>query len=107
MTIQTKIEEKLVSNLTPQYLEVINESHNHNVPSGAESHFKVILVAEEFDGLRLIQRHRRVNQILAEELANGVHALAIHTFTESEWVVKHGEVPASPLCHGGSGASTT
>ena len=107
VTVQSEIEGKLVSNLTVKHLEIINESKNHNVPAGSESHFKVVLVADEFDGLRLIQRHRRVNQILANELAGSVHALAMHTFTTSEWIEKHGAVPLSPPCHGASTESDT
>ena len=100
MTVQAVIEEKLVESLRIRHLEVVNESDNHNVPPGSESHFKVVLVSDEFAGQRLIQRHRQVNKILANELAGGVHALAIHTFTESEWIEKHGAFPPSPPCLG-------
>lgn len=101
MSVQTRIEEKLGDNLDLKHLEVVNESSNHNVPPGSESHFKVVLVSELFDGERLVARHRRVNQILKDELANDIHALAIHTYTESEWRDKHGEAPLSPPCLGG------
>ncbi|MGI9323235.1 MAG: BolA family protein [Pseudomonadales bacterium] len=40
----------------------MNESGNHNVPPGSESHFKLVLVSSEFDGKPLVQRHRLVNQ---------------------------------------------
>ena len=68
MTVQAVIEEKLVESLRIRHLEVVNESDNHNVPPGSESHFKVVLVSDEFAGQRLIQRHRQVNKILANEL---------------------------------------
>jgi BolA protein len=83
------------------HLEVVNESDGHNVPAGSESHFKVVLVADEFENLRLLQRHRRVNEILSDELANSIHALAIHTYTPVEWEAKFGKAPMSPPCHGG------
>ena len=83
MTAQSTIETKLAEALSPLHLEVINESGNHNVPPGSESHFKVVLVAAEFEGQRLIARHRRVNGVLADELANSIHALALHTYTGS------------------------
>jgi len=92
------IEEKLAGAIDLKHLEVINESGNHNVPPGSESHFKVILVADEFGGQRLVNRHRRVNEVLAEELRNGVHALAIHTYTEDEWRARNGDAPMSPPC---------
>lgn len=100
--IQDRIQEKLHQAFAPVHLDVINESHMHNVPAGSESHFKVVIVSEQFAGQRLIGRHRAVNQVLADELANHIHALAIHTYTESEWLAKQGESPESPACRGGS-----
>ncbi|MEC7216897.1 MAG: BolA/IbaG family iron-sulfur metabolism protein, partial [SAR324 cluster bacterium] len=44
MRIQQSIENKLQSQLKPEFLRVENESHQHNVPSGSESHFKVTIV---------------------------------------------------------------
>ena len=104
-TTQAIIEQKLADAFDLKHLEVINESGNHNVPPGSESHFKVVLVSDAFEGKKLIQRHREVNRLLRDELAGGVHALAIHTFTESEWLKKHGDVPMSPPCLGGSAGS--
>ena len=100
--IQQKIEQKLNDAVLLKHLEVINESSNHSVPPGSESHFKVVLVSEEFAGKRLILRHKQVNQALKDELANDIHALSIHTYTEAEWRDKNGEAPLSPPCLGGS-----
>jgi len=99
--IQERIEEKLAAALAPQHLQVVNESGNHNVPPGSESHFKVVLVAQAFDGKRLLNRHREVNSVLAEELARDIHALAIHTYTRDEWRRRFGNAPLSPPCLGG------
>ncbi len=103
MTVQVTIEDKL-STLDPDHLEVVNESSNHNVPSGSESHFKVVLVSQKFEGLRPIQRHRIVNELLAEELQGSVHALALHLYTEADWRKRYGKAPMSPPCRGGSKA---
>jgi BolA protein len=102
MTTQQTIENKLNEALEPTFLEVVNESHMHNVPAGSESHFKVTVVSEQFDGERLVARHRRVNAVLADELAGAVHALALHTLTPDEYFERAGKVPDSPACHGGS-----
>ena len=104
MSIRARIENKLTLALTLQHLEVINESANHNVPPGSESHFKVVLVSPEFTDLKLVARHRKVNTVLKDELASQIHALAIHTYTEEEWRRKKGEAPMSPPCLGGSKA---
>ena len=75
------ITEKLSTALVPHSLEVIDESHLHAGHSGArpegESHFRVKIEAEAFQGKSLVQRHRMVNEVLAEELSGPVHALAI------------------------------
>ncbi|WP_413283897.1 BolA family protein [Vibrio sp. MA40-2] len=100
--LQELIETKLHNAFSPKHLQVLNESYMHNVPPGSESHFKVVVVSQEFEGLRLIARHRKVNQILAEELQGNLHALSIHTYTESEWQAESGFVPSTPDCLGGN-----
>lgn len=104
MTMQQRIEQRLQERFAPLHLEVIDESHMHNVPEGAESHFKVTLVSDQFDGQLLIKRHRAVNQALGEELGM-IHALALHTMTPEEWFAKGGRSPDSPPCLGGSKAT--
>jgi BolA protein len=99
--IQQSIEQKLHQAFHPTHLDVRNESHMHNVPPGSESHFKVIVVSTDFSSERLITRHRKVNTVLAEELAGSVHALAIHTYTPEEWNEENQLAPASPNCAGG------
>ncbi|WP_409159103.1 transcriptional regulator BolA [Pectobacterium sp. B2J-2] len=96
------IEEKLRVGFEPVHLEVIDESYRHNVPAGAESHFKVVLVSDKFTGERVIGRHRAVYAVLAEELAGSVHALALHTYSTKEWASLQNAVSSSPPC-GGAG----
>jgi len=100
LSIEAVIFEKLDKRFELQHLEVLNESSGHNVPAGSETHFKVVLVAEEFGGQRLLARHRAVNEVLADELAGGVHALALHTYTVQEWQERFGAAPLSPPCMG-------
>ena len=79
--VQQKIYEKLTEAFSPQSLEVKDESHLHAGHAGArpegETHFRVKIVSEAFRGKLLVQRHRMVNETLADELAGPVHALAI------------------------------
>jgi BolA family transcriptional regulator, general stress-responsive regulator len=100
MSLQSLIEQKLADALAPQHLEVHNESGGHRVPPGSETHFKVVVVSPLFEGVRLVERHRRVNAALADQLARGLHALAIHTYTEPEWRARFGNAPMSPPCAG-------
>ena len=102
MTIQETIEQKIVDAIPLLGLDVINESHMHNVPAGSESHFKVVIISDDFQGQRLVQRHQRINQILADELAGDVHALSIQAMTREEWDERGGQIMPSPNCLGSS-----
>ncbi len=104
MNMQTEIEAKLSHGLAPMHLHVVNESSQHNVPAGSESHFKVVVVSALFEGKMPIARHRMINALLAEELNGKIHALALHTYTEGEWQKTSGSAPMSPPCLGGSKA---
>ncbi len=103
MKVQESIEKKLGEALSPVHLEVVNESGMHSVPPGSETHFKVLVVSPAFEGLGLVDRHRRVNEALREELRAGVHALSIRALTPAQWA--EGPAPlVSPPCLGGSKA---
>ncbi len=101
MTLQQTIEEKISSALTPHPLEVINESSMHNVPEGSESHFRLRIVSDHFEGQRLVERHRTINQLLETELSESIHALAMETLTPEEWQARGGATAESPECLGG------
>ncbi|RLN36630.1 hypothetical protein BBJ28_00020688 [Nothophytophthora sp. Chile5] len=98
--VALRIREKLQEAFAPQHLDVINESHMHSVPKGSETHFKVVVVTDEFEGKPLIQRHRLVNAVLQQELDEGVHALSIQSKTPAQWA-SNSEVKPSPNCQGG------
>tara|TARA_A100001388_G_scaffold277039_1_gene266598 strand:- start:20598 stop:20903 length:306 start_codon:yes stop_codon:yes gene_type:complete len=99
--IKDKIEEKLKTQISTLYVEVINESPNHNVPDGAESHFKVIVVSNDFENMRPVQRHQLIYKALNEEMKL-IHAIAIHPFTKIEWDKNNQSSSDSPDCLGGS-----
>ena len=97
--MQQHLTEQLTIALNPTHLEVINESDNHS-GSATQSHFKLVVVSDHFSELKLIDRHRFINQLFKEEL-NHIHALAMHTYTPDEWEMKN-SAPDSPKCAGGS-----
>jgi stress-induced morphogen len=100
MVLQRRIEDKLRLRLAPDALVVENESSKHNVPRGSETHFKVTVVSQAFEGMGRVDRHRLVHDALAEELKGGVHALTITPRTPNEWAADS-RVGASPPCLGG------
>lgn len=101
MSVEETIVGKLTRGLQPSHLEVVNESHMHNVAPGSESHFRVVVVSTAFESLGKVKRHQQVYGLLGEELAGPVHALALHTYTGDEWAQRAG-APESPACLGGS-----
>lgn len=101
MSIEQQIQNQLSEQLNPSFLEVLNESDQHSVPANSETHFRVVVVSEQFSGLRRVPRHQQVYKALAEQLAGPVHALALHTYTAAEWD-KQQVAPESPPCMGGS-----
>ncbi|MCF3936280.1 BolA family transcriptional regulator [Acuticoccus sp. M5D2P5] len=83
---------RIVATLTEQFhpakLDVVDESHLHAGHAGArpegETHFRVIIEAEDFRGVSRVARHRLINEALAAELAGPVHALAIRAEAPTE-----------------------
>ncbi|QIZ85787.1 BolA/IbaG family iron-sulfur metabolism protein [Bermanella marisrubri] len=101
MMIQETIEQKLNDQFSVKHLEIVNESHMHSVPANSETHFKVVLVADEFAGMNKVKQHQAIYAALKDELAGPVHALALHTFAPDTWQKQ--SVPDSPNCLGGNG----
>jgi BolA family transcriptional regulator, general stress-responsive regulator len=89
MSVRARIEATLRDNLTPERLEVIDESHHHaghqpNITGEGETHMRVRIVAEKFAGMSRIDRHRTVNALLKPELDAGLHALAVEAAAPGE-----------------------
>lgn len=82
MNIQEHLTQQLKTALNPHHLEVINESDQHS-GTATESHFKIVAVSDFFEEMRLIDRHRFINQLFKQELQQ-IHALAMHTYTNAE-----------------------
>lgn len=102
MSTQARITDKLIAAFAPVALVVDNQSDQHSGPPGRESHFKVVVVSDTFTGQSLVQRHRAVNTVLADELRAGVHALAIEALTPAQWTARGGAIAPTPPCLGGS-----
>jgi BolA family transcriptional regulator, general stress-responsive regulator len=86
---QSNIERKLTEALKPERLEVINESHLHaghqaHFDGTGESHFRVRIFTTAFSGKSRVERHRMINQLLADELRDEIHALAIEAHAPGE-----------------------
>lgn len=101
MSRKDRIEHILSDELSPLFLNVEDESHNHHVPEGAQTHFKVIAVSLKFKDMNRLARHRLVNHLLHDEFHLGLHALSLHLYSDDEWSAKSGSVMSSPKCKDG------
>ncbi len=102
MSVQDNVETHLREKLTPEHLEVVNESHMHSVAKGSETHFKVVIVSPLFEGVTAVKRHQLVYGALGDLMGKkpsqgGIHALAITSRTPAEWAASP-EANVSPLC---------
>lgn len=88
MSTKDVITKKLTEAFAPESLRVEDESHRHAGHAGdrpgGESHYRVYIVSDAFRGKSRIERHRAVNAVLAQELAGGIHALAVHATAPGE-----------------------
>jgi BolA protein len=89
MTITSRIEYRLTEALSPERLEVVNESHLHaghqpGFDGDGETHMRIRVVSAQFAGKTRIARHRMVNDLVRQEFDAGLHALAIEAAAPGE-----------------------
>ncbi|MFV1873627.1 MAG: BolA family protein [Oleiphilus sp.] len=102
MSRQQELSNILTENLQCDFLEVVNESHQHNVPENSETHFKVTIVSSDFGTKSKVARHQLVYGLTRHLMDQGLHALALHTYLPAEWQQINEKSPDSPNCMGGS-----
>jgi len=78
-----EIEAVLRAELSPDALEVVDDSHQHVGHAGAREgrHFSVAITSAHFEGLGRVARHRLVYDALHDLMPRGIHALAIDART--------------------------
>jgi BolA protein len=81
MTVAETVRRKLTEAFAPTELIVVDDSARHEGHAGSrpggETHFSVAIVSPMFAGLSRVERQRRIYAVLADELKNQVHALAL------------------------------
>ena len=105
MGVRDIIKQKLQSAFHIHCLEVVDESASHQTGGRSDTHFRILIVSKDFEGLSKVQRHRKVYQVLGEVMKNSIHALSQQTFTLKEWESVSSVSVTSPPCHKGSGHS--
>jgi BolA family transcriptional regulator, general stress-responsive regulator len=82
-----RIESLLRQRLLPSHLEVRDDSAAHvgHASAGGKGHFRLRIVSTCFAGLKPLQRHRLVNEVLSPLFATELHAVAMETLTPDEF----------------------
>ena len=101
MNTEQIIERKVLDALAPERIRIDNDSKRHAGPA-TDSHFRLVIVSDSFEGLNSVKRHRLIYKCLADELAGPVHALQLKCLTPSEYDAADGDVSLqAPPCGGG------
>lgn len=82
MSFSQSIQEKLNKAFEPETLEIINESHLHaghqeSFDGSGETHLRIKIISKAFEGMSRVAIHRAINAQVADEIAQGLHAIAI------------------------------
>lgn len=91
--IESSIVSKITNEFKPLLLKIHNDSQKHAHHAGirgatntTESHFRIEIVSDAFEGKNMPTRHRLIYLLLSDELQNqGVHALQMKTKTPKEY----------------------
>ncbi len=85
MKLEKSIRSKIEKAFQPSFFELENESSKHHRPPGSETHFRLLVVADIFEGVSRVDRQRQVAALFDEERSQGLHALSQRVYTAKEW----------------------
>ena len=91
--LSNSIKERLQGKWKDAQVQVFDDSHLHS--RGANSHFRVLMVCDEFAGKGPVDRRKEVYKALNEFWGLGVHSISVSTFTAEEF---DGKVPGTVGC---------
>ncbi|QCI23434.1 BolA family protein [Buchnera aphidicola] len=97
--ITKKIKSILTSTFQIEVIKIRNESKLHSKFITNHSHFKIIIVSNDFVKYSLLQRHRKIYHLLSTYISRyKIHGLALYTYTINEWKEKIKTNLISPIC---------
>ncbi len=100
-TTAQKLLESVLLPLKVSHHQLVNDSHKHS-GTATDSHYNLVLVSHEFEGLGLVKRHQQVYALVGPLMSNPIHALALHCYTPDQWQARQAKMPATAPCMGGS-----
>lgn len=89
MSVYQQINEKINHLIKVEKLQIIDDSLKHKghagYKEGGESHFNLLVVSNDFDGLNRVKRHKLIYSALDDLMKDKIHALAIKAYTPEEY----------------------
>ncbi|MCW5197525.1 BolA family protein [Buchnera aphidicola] len=82
------IKKKIQKQIKVKYLKIYNTSFMHPKLKNNNSHFKIIIVSQDFLKINILRRHQIIYNILSKELKKVIHGIEIFTYTFKEWIKK-------------------
>lgn len=87
-----RIRNRLNKTFDINHIELENESYKHAGHAGddgtGETHYKLLLVSNDFVGLSRVERYRKVHSVIQPEMVLGLHAISLTLMTEHEYCNK-------------------
>ena len=82
MTHRENVKNALMNALKGAHIDVLD-------PREDDCHLEAIVVAEQFEDLSLVHQHRLAMNCLTDQFEEGLHALALKTYTPKQWEERH------------------
>ncbi len=86
-SIFDELRTRLEASLALDHFEVEDfaKGHQHHDAYTGGAHLNTIIVSNAFNGMDLIDRHRKIYEIVNDLMQNEIHALSMKTYTPEEW----------------------
>lgn len=93
MITELLIEQKLLAEFSPLYLDIEESGFDLDFSGKKHLHVNVIIISNRFEGQKIHSRHKAINKVLAKELMENLSVLTLNTYTEKEWIYRHDALP--------------
>ena len=85
--MKNKIEELIKSKINISKISLVDFTKNHEKHQNYEGggHFEAVIISDDFENLSLLERHKKIYEILGDLMKNEIHAFSMKTYTNKEF----------------------
>tara|TARA_B100001559_G_scaffold119418_1_gene100539 strand:- start:212 stop:484 length:273 start_codon:yes stop_codon:yes gene_type:complete len=82
-----KIEDLIKSKMKISNISIVDftASHENHKNYDGGGHFQAVIISDDFEGLSLLDRHKKIYSILGDLMKNEIHAFSMKTYTNDEF----------------------